>query len=96
MKECCSRCPEYGCIQPKEGNTRECCKLKAYEDELIQKGRDEAVMYIRKMIKIFWSDWNRQSKAKLSRVAYDELDEWILEQADVNNGREFMAQLKQY
>ena len=66
--------------------------LTEYEQEL----RKEAVSWCRKLIKVFWTDWNKSSHKKLSRLAYDELDEFILEQADESNGREFMEGIKQW
>jgi len=53
-------------------------------------GRKEAILWVRKLIKIFWKDWNKSSNKKISYLAFAELDEHILEQADESNGREFM------
>lgn len=91
-------CPEYSCDKPEEeGNTGECC-LKCAEsqlDQYEQEIRKEAVLWVRKLIKIFWKDWNMQSTKKLSKFAFDELDEFIMQQADESNGRIFMEQIKQ-
>lgn len=58
-------------------------------------GRKEAIKWAIKLIKIFWNDWNRTAKGKLSKVALDELIEHILEDADESNGRFFMQTTKQ-
>lgn len=58
-------------------------------------GRKEAILYVRKLIKIFWKDWNNTSHKKLPYLAFEELDEHILEQADESNGREFMQWYKE-
>lgn len=95
-------CPEYACDMPeKEGNTGECCwdcaekQLKAYEDKIREEGRKEAILYVRKLIKMFWKDWNKTSHKKLPYLAFEELDEHILEQADESNGRVFMQWYKE-
>lgn len=89
-------CPEpMNCEKLSETDSCLTCTdkiLSEYEQEL----RKEAVSWCRKLIKVFWTDWNRTSHKKLSRVAYDELDEFILEQADESNGREFMEGVKQW
>lgn len=82
--------PQLDIIETEVGN--ENIEQQNQEEE----ARKDAVYWCRKLIKTFWTDWNRQSKAKLSRVAYDELDEFILEQADETNGREFMEGVKLY
>lgn len=58
-------------------------------------GRKEAILWVRKLIRIFWKDWNKTSHKKLPYLAFDELDEHILEQTDESNGREFMEYYKQ-
>lgn len=59
-------------------------------------GRKETILWVRKLIRIFWKDWNKTSHKKLPYLAFDELDEHILEQADESNGREFMQQYKEH
>lgn len=68
---------------------------KQIREEGKYEGRREAIKWVRKLIHIFWKDWNKQTHKRLSTLAFDELDEWIMEQADESNGREFMKQIKQ-
>lgn len=68
--------------------------MNSEKDKARYEGRRDAVNWIRKLIKIFWRDWNKQSHKRLSNYAFEELDEWILEQADETNGRVFMEQIK--
>lgn len=72
----------------------ESCREEAYEQGRAY-GRKEAILYVRKLIKIFWKDWNKTSHKKLPYLAFEELDEHILEQADESNGRDFMQWYKE-
>lgn len=84
------------CVRHTSGS---CAAWKCNGTETIEdvkaEGRKEAIMLVRKLIKIFWKDWNKSSHKKLPYMAFDELDEHILEQADESNGREFMEYYKQ-
>lgn len=44
------------------------------------KVRAEAIRSVIKLIHIFWRDWNKYSKGKLSKVAMNELEEYIRQQ----------------
>lgn len=45
------------------------------------KAKAEAVGFVIKLIHIFWKDWNKYSKGKLSKVAMNELEEYIRQQS---------------
>jgi len=88
----CNKCV----YSTRDGNCRKwsCEGTKTVED-IKAEARKETVMYVRKLIKIFWKDWNNTSHKRLPYLAFEELDEHILEQSDESNGREFMQFYKE-
>ena len=80
------------CVTPNE-EVIAMCDARYWQGK--KEGRKEAILYVRKLIKMFWKDWNKTSHKKLPYLAFEELDEHILEQADESNGRVFMQWYKE-
>lgn len=68
--------------------------LNEEKDKARSEGRKDGVLWVRKLLRFFWKEWNKTTHKKLSKLALDELEEWIIEQADESNGRVFMEQIK--